>query len=228
MFVYPTFSLQFHWNEINDLWFDWQTLNAGVLAIIASGVFYKTTKYTAKQQNDLTLKANRALLNHKLSDLCEFYTSSFLVLNRLLSMKHNPEITLEEEYFSNTYNALTANKDLSVIAECIKYSTTENAKQLSKYLNAIQIHNSRLKEIIDTHAKDPAVKTQSYLLSCIFKLGSIQLMTNTLFAYARNEIDIINYPFTAKEMHTAYRNLGLVAENEDLIEDFTNTRVNKL
>lgn len=229
MFIYPIFHYRQNWSQINQIWLDWQTLNAGVIAILASAIFYQSTKYATEKQISSNLKANKAMLSHKLSDLSHYYSCSFKLLNSALTHADNQDGEMKEcdIMFANALSSINENKELSIIVECMKTATANDADKLAKYVSELQIHNSRLQKIIQKRPCISEVGNSLYILSCIHRLATLQLMTNNLFSYARNQADKIEYSITSENMKTAYRNIGLLSENEELILNYTNNKINK-
>jgi hypothetical protein len=230
MFIYPWINYSYSWSEINKLWLDWQTLNASVIAILASAIVYKSTKYQTETQIKLALMAYKSLLGHKLADLCVVLSASFKILNDILTNTDplNTKTIINDEQCFEVLDLVNANKDFSIVVDCIKNSNyIDDANKLSEFLNEMQVYNSRLNEVLK-HVESRKIKyNPDYILSCIYSAAILQLKINCLFDYARNKNEHIDFLLTSESIKTAYRNLGLLNDNEEKILTYSYLKMEK-
>ncbi|WP_204509404.1 hypothetical protein, partial [Aeromonas caviae] len=82
MIAYPVFSSNFNWVETQRVWDRWQTLNSGMIALLAAMLAIYATQYIENKKRERSLIAEKSLLPLALSELSEYCIALAEYLNR--------------------------------------------------------------------------------------------------------------------------------------------------
>lgn len=69
MFVVPWFHGSRDWRYVQNVWYDWQSLNVAMLAFLSSIVAFSIGRYNAEKQRERNFTAAQAFLPESLSEL---------------------------------------------------------------------------------------------------------------------------------------------------------------
>lgn len=142
MVIFPFYKSKYDFDYLLEVWFAWQTLNAAMIALLASAIAIYSTVYTQKKNKESNLIAAKARLPFALSNLmsysekiCNHYKPQYENMKKGGKFNRN---------FINLDNISFDNSSVEIITECIKHADKFEARHLSKILNDFQVLNSRL------------------------------------------------------------------------------------
>ena len=186
MVLYPTFNnwtVTGTWQEVQKVWDRWQTLNAAVIALLASLIAFKATTYQYHQERENNFRAAKAKLPQALSDLAT-YTKECASVHSLihaLAKRRAPR----EELLKAASVPERPSEAIDIFVECIKYSDSHIGNYLAKILEELQVMHARLEsKSKDTFMVLPVLVAE---VSCIDYIARSRLKINHLFDFARNE-----------------------------------------
>lgn len=216
MIIYPSIHRNGDWSNVYNVWHYWQTLNAGIIALVASMIaLYSVHRINSNNQNIAEDRrkrkfiANLALLPQELSGLSNYCVESSRAYKKALSLlniqNHNIDALLGIIPHLNTQHIL-------VFKECIEYGNDEFGKSLTKILVELQIHNSKMqslpKEILSNKISSANL---SFIYENIKMLVELLALINKLFHYSRRREYIFNdLPLTLGNLHNAIAKLELM------------------
>lgn len=217
MFVYP-----FHkgeWKYVHDVWKDWQSLNVGILAVVASVIAFYISRYHENGKREREFVAAKAFLPHALSELTGYCKSCSVVLR---------------EAYSHLDSDATKPKPISVpplilpqslndtFSRCIASADREVGAYLANILIKLQINHSRLRELQETFGRS---SEQFWLpgtvMSYVYSLGELQALVNKIFGFARSIEIFDSARLNWEDFRNAYGNLGVELDEIDGLEGFT-------
>lgn len=202
------------WNYVHAVWLDWQSLNVGILAFLASVIAFNVSRYNAAQQRRRELVAARSFLPESLSELTDYFRKCGAILYDEYTFTKQPQNTppnLEVPSLPIGYK--------EIFSRCISLADRELAEHLSYILSRLQIHHSRMCELIEERdPNSPAASNKSNILAYMFCLGELRALINNTYAYARGDVDFSSTPLDIESYKTAYANIGIdIYGNDDLI-----------
>lgn len=218
MFVYPWFGGCFVWSHVQAVWDRWQTLNAGILAFVASVIALNITNFNEAKKRERQFTAARAFLPEALSELCGYCKESASVLVAAWERAESSNDASDE--------APTPPEGYKeIFARCIESAEASFGAHLAKILSELQVHTARLDNLcgrrtsrIRTHHPQIVIKTY------IYSIGIIQTLINRSFEVARGESEFDSSPLKLEEVMNAYRNLDITVSDIDDLEAFTARR----
>ncbi|ENL1288345.1 TPA: hypothetical protein ACMD0O_004656 [Vibrio parahaemolyticus] len=209
MFVVPWFYGD--WSYVHGVWHSWQSLNVGMLAFLSSIIALYVSRYQAIEQRKREFEGAKAFLPHALSELSKYLTSSAMVLVCTfppLIGRRNTQLTLNCPQLPL--------EQFEVFKECIKYADVEVARYLAVILKLLQVHHSRLEGICkENYSNEP------YARSCLYNTAELQALINNVYDFARSESHFENVDLDWDSIRLAYRNLNVIFENIDKLEEFS-------
>ena len=182
-----------------DNWiYQYQTLIAGVIALVAAAVSFwmiyqqilQARKF-AEEENDREQRAARPILSFVMVSLLNYSQHCYKVLRlsyRDLIPNSNgfvPYPRLDGEIPNVPAGVFEA------IKENLKYGTPSAISVLSRLLSKLQIQNSRMLQLKDNESKD---EFHSLRELHVYAADSLELITYCvrMFAYSRSEIDEVD------------------------------------
>lgn len=207
MVVVPWASGGFQWRYLQDVWDHWQSLNVGMLALIASVIAFEATRYNEEMQRKRDFLAARAFLPASLSELVAYFKESAAIYVVAWDEAATPKTIFRgapptSPELPSTYKG--------VFAECIKHAEPEVGNVLASMLSKLQVHDARMRELITNYR--PIRHT---LFSYLHSIGELQTHANKLFEFARGEAVFDSTPISWDEFHNAYKNLRIHVEDYD-------------
>lgn len=188
---------------------EWQTLVAGILALIAAYLTVRAIKQQIKLQQDQFDKIQtrkrwmtRATLSDALAGVTSYCQSVVKIINAPRAMPIDRPST-----------------EIDVLKAAIEHSNHHAAERIYQLTNKYQIQIARLEGFLNTRSADcPRTHDIPMLM---LNVAELQALTNSLFDYARNKSD--DGPVTALtnlDVHTGLTNVTGLAE----IDNFDDTR----
>lgn len=181
MVLYPTFN---NWNgpgtwqEVQEVWDRWQTVNAAVIALLASLIAFKATTYQYHRERENNYRAAKSKLPQALSDICSYAKECARIHHGYYAA-----ITARVDRVQVPAPALPTEAVASIV-ECIRYSPVEIGNYLSKILESLQVINARLAPdspgVLHVHISVNEISHIKYI-ALAYKRAE------NLFGYARNE-----------------------------------------
>lgn len=188
------------------MWNTWQTLNAAMIALLASIIALAAAMYSEHQKRERELLAAKALLPEALTQLIYF-------------CKHSADL-LKKAYINININEpnsdrclLYINGDFYQIPEwvgsafqgCIVAADKPDAIYMADILAELQIIRARLVDIHDDNNRDQELLVMpDDIIAHIRKLGYFAARVTALFSYARD-----GEPILKEEISNEIINNGL-------------------
>lgn len=191
------------WARLHKVWFDWQTFNSAMVALLAALIGL----LAIKQQNYAQFRAARALLPDALSLIHSYLEQLTYVLEEALqkldSEKRNKQsLDLSKPEIDNEYK--------SVFSICIANGPSEVQKVLTEISIQLQITKSRTKSLYEKefHPTSKHAVYEENTLSELVRVLKLQKKLEAVFPYARGELETV-------EAQNAENDLGLNFINLD-------------
>ena len=203
MFLAPALQAGMDWEELQEIWDRWQTLNASLFALAASIVLFAVTQYREEKQRDRNLTAAKAYLPEALSEITAYLRASAKesVLHSRGNGVPNP-MPVDEQ--------LVHYRD--AFRECIRHAVPEEGRFLAWVLQALQVEISRHREFVRnvTQGQGPIDELDAVsLLSRLSSIAELHIVIDRLYGYARETALLNSGVYTMDEFVTAYLNCGL-------------------
>lgn len=224
MLLHPWFNGG--WKYVHAVWLEWQSLNVGILAFAASVIAFNISRYQATQQRRRELVAARAFLPDSLSELTQYFKEcSGLLLTAYQFAKRHDRVTAKA---LDAKPIPSPNHHKEVFSRCISLADTALAEHLSYILTCLQIHHSRISELIESQKPNShRITIAQNVVTYIFRLGELQALINNTFNYARGEEEFSSKVLDWNSYKTAYANLGILINSVDDLEGFTKRNLNR-
>ena len=222
MFIEPSINLK-SWSEVTAVWYRWQSLNVGVLALASSVIFYFTTKYKEEKQRVREFKAARAFLPESLSELSSYLEQSVMIKKEAIAVSSEGRIRIP----SSARKPELPQNYREIFRDCIRHSKEDFGDHLSTILGDLQIHDSRMEGLTRyLHGESETGHNTHYTLGLIVDTGVLQARINKTFSIARGVNPFVGGEVTYDECINAYNNMDIrLTEIKGLIER-TKTRIN--
>ncbi|MBL0633469.1 hypothetical protein [Aeromonas dhakensis] len=121
------------WNYLHSVWYEWQTFNSAMIALIASWIALKTAFYKDEMSNKRSMLAAKALLPEAASQI---FVSIMRGAESLKDVYIN-RYDSSELYLSSHINEMPE-WTISIFKECIMHADEVEAKFLFEVLSDLQ------------------------------------------------------------------------------------------
>lgn len=219
MFIFPWFHSGKHWNYVQSVWIQWQGLNVGILAFLASVVAFNISRFNAEKQRQREFTAARAFLPQALSELTSYFKSSSSVYmecwDRLSANpvdRHTP-LTAQVPKLPERYR--------EIFSKCIAAAEPDVGEYLAYILMKLQIHHARLEEASRSFGHGVFILVKPNIVSYLYSLGEIQALVNKIFYFARAKDSFSATPLKWEDFQTAYFTLDVPDDQIDDLVGFT-------
>jgi hypothetical protein len=210
-------------------WLDkWQTLLAGVLALIGAmwTVYYihrqiKQVDELEKARRSKEELAARAVLPLALSQLVQYASECLRVIkDRSVQPGMLPGDPLDENA-----GLPTVQRDIiGTLQACVRYADNTVVGQISTLLAAIQVQQARLRELIIRSARRPDRRIPRFeAIGAMIDAAEIHAKASALFEYGR-EIADMRAKSTRQEIDSAFFQTGIVTVDENDLNEVLNRR----
>lgn len=201
MVVYPIIDSS-EWQQLQDVWGRWQSLNVAMLAFTSSVIAFNISKYSTEKQRERDFIAAKAYLPASLSELCMYFRSSAQILVQSWRANRNAEFEADAPRLPPDYR--------DVFSQCIRHAESEVGSYLVHIIVELQVHDSRLRELAEGEAGAERIRPdRRNILAYLFSLGKLQAMVNNLFGFARHTEPFIDRKPNWEDFCNAYGNLGV-------------------
>lgn len=221
MFVYPFYKGG--WAYAHDVWYDWQSLNVGVLAFAASVIAFYVSRYQENRKREREFVAARALLPQTLSDLTGYCRACVALLREA---QHN--IGSDEAKpmpLENAMPGLPENLN-DTFSRCIASADRDVGAYLADILMKLQINHSRLKELHVTFGRSWEHGWSAHSVMTHFcDVGELQALVNKLFPFARAMEPFDGTRPNWEDFCAAYGMLDVDLVDVPHLADFTKRRI---
>lgn len=226
MVVVPWIQEGCDWAYVQSVWDRWQTLNAGVLAFIASVIALNISRYHANKQRERQFVAAKAFLPHALSELISYFKQSAKLLREVWVHIENEEIrspiTLE------TIAPELPRDYQEIFSRCIEQADPDVADYLAKILMRLQIHNARMKDLFASLTQESHMLVlRANVISYMYSLAQLQGAVNKLFPFARGMGEFDKAKLVWEDYYNAFANLDIWVEDFDDLEGFTKRAIER-
>ncbi|MBS4696165.1 hypothetical protein J4G65_11875 [Aeromonas allosaccharophila] len=204
----PIISTKLNWIEIQTIWDRWQTLNSGMIALLAAMFAIYATQYIENTRRKRELIAAKALLPlalHDMSDHCCYLSNIINEEYKKLKEKHNTNISDYKidrpgEWVFDTFK------------NCMTHEENDNAIFIASILSDIQILNARFYSFTD-HKK---IITSREINRMAENLCTLKSKIDRAFKYARGKDKLITTPITKSENENSSSALCLFENRDDV------------
>jgi hypothetical protein len=188
---------------------DWQTLIAGLLALIGAWWTIRAMNRHAQEGGLRKARAARALLPATLMAVIRYAAVS---VRWLESVKEKATFTEQGQYGNQSVSVNTWPRPdpgfIHELVQCVEYFDGAHSSYTSELLSQIQIQQARIAELHDYFADPPHHgRTRSGLRRDIHKFMAdsvkIAALANQLFPYARRKSDAAPAPLDLAAMRSA-------------------------
>jgi hypothetical protein len=204
MCLAPFIQGNWSWTHVQRVWWTWQSLNVGFIALASSLVALRVVTYREDKQRKREFIAARAFLPHALSELCSYSEDCAEILVLALAAVSSPNrqpITLVPPDAPVEYK--------SVFQKCILSAESDVAEYLASIINKLQVHQSRLQSVTQDLSSDRGPSSlRINILSYLVCLGEIRALANNLFDFSRGNRLFKADALAWADYRTAYLNLG--------------------
>lgn len=226
MIVAPWCANDASWVYVQDVWDRWQTLNAAMLAFIASVVALNISAYHENKQRQRRFVAAKAFLPHALSELTVYFRcAAVLLFESWESLQGGVGSPLEPL----TATIPEAPEDYKeIFRNCISEADDDVAILMASILTKLQIFNARIREV-DSSFKPgrTLIVVPDNIKVYLYNLAELQALVNNLFGFARSMDEFSNSKLVWDDFKQAYANLDIWIDQIDGLESFTKNRLEK-
>jgi len=220
MLFWPLFTHCWSWEYTQDVWDRWQTLNAGMLAFVASVIALNISSYNEDKQRKRRFIATRAFLPEALSEVSLYLKNSAEILKESWEKLNGPRMGLYIPLQSPFAEQPEGYRE--IFSKCIIEAEPEIGDYLAKILSSLQIHHARMRELQASFSPDrQLVIVQDNLKSYLYSLAEIKAMINSLYGFARGEEPFSGPNLSEGDFKQAYANLDIYPEDYPDLEGFT-------
>ncbi|MCD9522702.1 hypothetical protein GLP14_07585 [Photobacterium carnosum] len=182
MFIKPWLDGDGEWTYVQGVWAHWQTLNASIIAFVASLVAVYVVTYNEKQNRKSHLLAARAMLPQALSDLtintkalAQFYKETY----DYWQLQSPKPINKPKPPKQNIDSAI------AILSNCMQHANIEVVEAMAKVLNMNQYISARAQnEYTDKYLNRGTVWIVNQDTQ-LYELGEMQARINRMFTYGR-------------------------------------------
>lgn len=207
MFVYPWKSGGWKWAHVHAVWHDWQTLNAAMLAFLASLIALNISRFRDEKQRERDFLASKAFLPAAFSELSDYFKKS---AEFLVSAWNSEGARVSAPLPAESYR--------SVFLESIRHATPEVGEYLTELLVQLQVHESRLEEL---NRRSDSATDRHTLIPYMLALGKLKVLVDRQFDFARGRERFNEQPASWEDFRNAYSILDLHLELYAIDENFT-------
>lgn len=133
MLIYPAWVGEWSYNYLHGVWYEWQTFNSAMIALIASWIALKTAFYKDEMSNKRSMLAAKALLPEAASQIFVSIMRGAESLKNVYINRYDSS----ELYLSSHINEMPE-WTISIFKECIMHADEVEAKFLFEVLSDLQ------------------------------------------------------------------------------------------
>ncbi|MGY4013166.1 hypothetical protein [Aeromonas molluscorum] len=218
MFICPFIDTEFDFLLVQKIWSNWQSFNAGMLALLASIIALATTMYQSEKQRQRDLIAAKVFLSESLNELHDYYISCAALLHFLAKKDKFIEPFPQPDL---TKLPLMPTKYRDGFSTCIKLSPPETVDALSHIVLWLPIHEHRLKNSLANYQPSNLNKIQHLdVMNGILHLGVLMSITLKLYSFCRTKDEHVNVQVGLDEMYQALNTLNIETDNVNGLKEY--------
>lgn len=186
MVAYPFYISGLDWNYVQAVWNTWQTLNAAMIALLASIIALAAAMYSEHQKRERELLAAKALLPEALTQLIYFCKHSAGLLKEAYINRNEPNSDRYLLYINGDFYQIPEWVG-SAFQGCIVAANKPDAIYMADILAELQVIRARLVDIhYDSNREQELLVMPDDIIAHIRKLGYFAARVTALFPYARD------------------------------------------
>ncbi|WFB47867.1 hypothetical protein [Vibrio coralliilyticus] len=208
MIFKPWFDGRGSWSYVHDVWLQWQTLNAAMIAFSASLLAVYAARYMEEKKRERLLISIRAMLPQASSD--------FTLHTERLSLFYRQSY----QYWGNSSPKETQEKPtppipqiddaIATFSNCMQHSELPVVKLMAKILSMSQYISARARH---EYTDEAVVRRASWRFNIehqLLELGEMQALINRMFDYGRELNSDLNISdLTEVEIIQALKNINI-------------------
>lgn len=192
MLLKPWIDGCWDWQYVQAVWMDWQSLNTGVLALIASFTALYVTSFRQRQEDEKNKKLAKALLLTTAENVYDFcLMNASILLNALHSGNE------DKGYSIDKYASKASRELLEDLRFSLKHLDDKNTDLLSDLIGQITNATFKINQLNrpNKFAQKSLAKTWPENIDHAFKeLGYLLLIVDKMVQFVRGEIDTLTMP----------------------------------
>ena len=197
-----------------ELWQAWQTLIAGLLALLASLVGLIAATASQRELRLRVARSERAMLPFRLSSLCAIIHQNGKSLQVLSAAIEDGQTGTFSEWFP------IPNELIEGFRKNIEQSPTRVAEKLSQLLAIVQVLQSRGLASIDAAPMTAELGVYE-LRTLAIPLAEAHALGVSMFGYAKGDDENLIEPVTDSLIQNSLRQFGFWPEDDVVIEKLT-------
>lgn len=179
------------WDRLHKVWFDWQTFNSAMIALLAALIGLAFTIRLTKSQNRSQFTVARAQLPEALALVGAYLDKYLLVLQEALEKLGTPDGNRQ------ALNAVSPTLDIeykATFGTCIAYGPEKLRSALTDISKQLQIHKSRMSSLIDEEfqTRSQFAIAEINIISQLKAVCKTRAHINKLYPYARFESEKVD------------------------------------
>lgn len=191
MVLAPISQVECDWVCIQEIWDRWQTLNAAMIALLASAGAIYITQYNERRNTERRFLASRVLLPQALSELTTYLEKSatFYIASKAC-VEANAKAEEEGEDKKPLAAILPLHTDdyKAIFSRCIESAEVQPAIMLGDVLSDLQVLEARMRrmhEDLSASERGPMFYSVRNVLADIFLISHVKVLVDRLFDFAR-------------------------------------------
>ncbi len=198
------------WVYVQSVWSEWQSLNAGFLALLSSVIVLLATHMQIYEQRKRDLTASKSLLPYTLSGISSYLYDCASIVMDIYSEKDN---TIKSKYRKPVLPIGSFN----VMSDCIKNSDIETAENIKSIMTMLQVHHDRVVALCNGRWS-----VSNTNICCLFhNMAMINSMVEELYSFSRAKHTAVAYEPSIESIVNSYNALDVEYESIDGLIDYT-------
>ncbi|EPN4955266.1 hypothetical protein ACT0HV_003254 [Vibrio diabolicus] len=207
MIVKPWYDGGGNWLYVHDVWSNWQTLNAAMIAFSASLVAVYAARYSEEKKRHRQLIAARAMLPQALSDLTQHTTNLARFYRETYDYWRTDQTTRDEKPVPPKQSI---NGAVAIFSNCMQHANIEVVEMMAKVLSMNQYISARAQSEYNDAFLVRRTVWRLNMESQLCELGEMQALMNRMFSYGRelqSDLDVTS--LTEQEISQGMRNINI-------------------
>lgn len=196
------------------IWHEWQTLIAGLLALLASFIGFMAATATQRNASLRKAQSERAMLPFRLSSLCAIIERNGKSLQSASASAEQGQKAAISEWFT------VPNELIEGVRENIEQSPVLVAEKLSQLLALVQVLQSRGLASVGAGALSSEL-TVYEMRTLAISLAEAHALVASLFSFARGENEDLIEPLTDLSIKNSLGQFGFWPDDDVVAEKLT-------
>lgn len=223
MLLKPWIDGKWDWKYVHAVWMDWQSLNTGVLALIASITALYVTSHWQRQENEKNRKLAKFLLPTIAESIFEFCQDNASLLQDAVA--NGSKI---EGYSTDRYASKPARDLFEDLKFSIKHLDDKDTGLLVEVANKIM----QAKAYIDKLYQPKKKRTQTEALveiedidSAFLRLGNLLIIVGQMYSFGLDEIDHLR--ISKPSNHAKIQELNSITGMTQTVDELCTRQIEK-